>query len=187
MKAVIKKDILYLLSKTIAILDRKDTKDLEELKTLSEHAIEDVAVHKDIDLVSITLLIYSIYKVFPDIGEEHYKDILTELKKIQQQLAQNNLGRYNQEVKLLYEIIKNANAKIKTYLEDVMHAARIKKSASLLRKGLSIGQAAGIMGLSNWDLQQYVGKTTYLTEHKECTPCASRLDLAFSLFGAVKS
>jgi len=186
MKAVIKKDLLHLLSKAVEITAQRDNTDLEELKDLSEHAIEDVAVHKDLDLVSVTVLIYSLYKIFPDISEEHYKDIFLEMKKAQQQLEQNNMGRYNQEIKVLFDLVRGANAKIKVHLEDVMHAARIKKSASLLSKGLSIGQAAGIMGLSNWDLQQYVGKTTYFSGHKECTPCAARMDTAFKWFGVVR-
>jgi hypothetical protein len=187
MKAVIKKDLLHLFSRTIEIMAQKDKTDLEELKDLSEHAIEDVAVHKDMDLVSITVLIYSIYKIFPDISDEHYKDLYLEMQRAQQQLEQNNMGRYNQEVKVLFDLVRNANAKIKVHLNDVMHAARIKKSASLLSKGLSIGQAAGIMGLSNWDLQQYIGRTVYYNEHKECTPCESRVDLAFKLFGVSRN
>ena len=72
---------------------------------------------------------------------------------------------------------------IKEHFNDVMVAARIKKSASLLSKGLSIGQAAGLMGLSNWDLQQYAGHSTTYEEHKEKLPAVKRLRTALKLFG----
>lgn len=183
MKGVIKKDLLHILTRAAEILERKDPSDLEELKALSDQAIEDVAVHKDIDLISATVLIYSIYKILPDLKEEDYKDLLVEFKRSLSNLQQNQLGRYNQNIKTLYDLIRKSNAKVKIHLQDVMHAARIKKSASLLRKGLSIGQAAGLMGLSNWDLQQYIGGTTMIDLKKESFSVNKRVNLALQIFG----
>ncbi|MBI4983318.1 hypothetical protein HZC32_01625 [Candidatus Woesearchaeota archaeon] len=182
MKAVITEDLLDVLSRVIAILETKDNQDPEELKKLSDHAIEDIAAHKDLDLVSISVLIYSIYKILLQLSPEDYADLLTELKNAEKQLEQNNLGRYNFSIKKLYEIVKKSDSQIKVHLQDVMQAARIKKSATLLHKGLSIGQAAGLMGLSNWDLQQYVGKTVYTEPSKETYPESKRLALALTFF-----
>ncbi len=186
MKGVIKKELLYDLSKTIEILEKKEDKDSEELKSLSSHAINDVAVHKSLDLISITILIYSIYKIFPTLSEQDYQDLLTELKFARKHLQENNLSRYNKSIETLFKIIKRCDAKIKVHLDDVMQAAKIKKSAELLQKGLSIGQAAGLMGLSNWDLQQYVGKTTFLGQHKETMPVKNRLLTALKIFGFIR-
>jgi len=72
---------------------------------------------------------------------------------------------------------------VKEHLQDVMQAARIKKGTALLEKGLSVGQAAGLMGLSNWDLQQYAAKTTALRFEAETLPAKERMKLAFSMFG----
>lgn len=186
MKGIIRKEILYVLSQSILILEIKEAKDLEQLKDLSEHAIDDVAIHKDMDLVSITVLVYSIYKIIPEMKDDDYKDLLTELKNAKQNLESNNLGRYNRNVKSMFDIVRNSNAQIKVHLQDVMQAAKIKKSASLLHRGLSIGQAAGLMGLSNWDLQQYVGRTTYLAQHHEIIPATKRVLTALQLFRVKK-
>ena len=97
-------------------------------------------------------------------------------------MEQDNLGGYNKSIKSLFNVIKKSNAKIKEHLADIMQAARLKKSAVLLEKGLSIGQAAGLMGLSNWDLQQYAGKTIALEMHQEATPAKKRLLTAFKIF-----
>ncbi len=183
MKEALKKEIRYALTQTISILEAKDAKDSEELKTLSDHAIEDVAVHKDLDLISITVLIYSIYKILPDIKSEEYTDLVKELNNAKMHLEQNNLGRYNRSIKTLFNIVGESHAAVKVHLQDVMQAARIKKGAALLHHGLSIGQAAGLMGLSNWDLQQYVGKTISLSQHEEIIPITKRILLAFKLFG----
>ena len=64
-----------------------------------------------------------------------------------------------------------------------MQAARIKKGTVLLQRGLSIGQAAGLMGLSNWDLQEYASKTPYLAGHHEKVSAKTRLSNALKIFG----
>lgn len=183
MKDVVKKEILYDLSKTITILQIREPNDLNDLKDLSNHAIEDVAVQKDIDLISITVLIYSIYKIVESIPDADYSDLIEHLKEAAENLQRNNLGGYNRNLKALYDLIRKSDAKVKLHLQDVMDAARIKKGTVLLEHGLSMGQAAGLMGLSNWDLQQYASKTTALDISDQGMSAKKRLQLAFKLFG----
>lgn len=186
MKEDIRKEILNDLQGAISILEQREDKDIEELKTLSDHAIEDIAVQKDLELVSVTVLLYSIYKVVSCMQASSYDQLLKELQNATDGLEQRNLGKYNTSIKKLYELVRKCNAKVKEHLNDVMHAARIKKGATLLQRGLSLGQAAGLMGLSNWELQQYAGKSTALDQHTEKIPAAERLKEALQLFG-VKS
>jgi len=183
MKEVIRKEIILNLDETIKILEVKEVTDIEKLKELSEKSIEFVAMHKDLDLVSITVMIYSLYKIVNNIPDKDRQDLLVEVKNAQKFIQQSNLHRYNKSIRTLFEIIKRTNNQIKEHFNDVMVAARIKKSASLLSKGLSIGQAAGLMGLSNWDLQQYAGHSTTYEEHKEKLPAVKRLRTALKLFG----
>ena len=183
MKEVIKKEILYDLREAIKILEKREDKDFQELKVLSNHAIEDVAAHKDLDVISLTVLIYSIYKVVNCLNDQDYKDILLLLEKSENSLVRGNLGKYNSHIKKLFQIVEGCNAKVKEHLQDVMQAAKIKKGAILFRKGLSIGQAAGLMGLSNWDLQAYAGRTVVLGAHSEKVQAKKRLATAFKLFG----
>ncbi|MBS3127163.1 hypothetical protein J4228_03290 [Candidatus Woesearchaeota archaeon] len=183
MEEEVKKELLYDLAEAIRILEEREEKDVEELKTLSDHAIDDVALHKDLDVVSITVLIYSLYKVISQMEKQDYDDLLTELKDARKNLEQGNLGKYNRSVKTLFDIVRRSSDKIKEHLQDVMHAARIKKGTALLQRGLSIGQAAGLMGLSNWDLQHYAGKTTSLEQHKEKISASKRLGKALKIFG----
>jgi hypothetical protein len=184
MKEVIKKEIVNDLNKAKEILEKKEPSISLQLKELSDHAIEDVALQKDLDLISITVFIYSLGKVIQAMPEEEKKDLVVEINLAIKNLKANNLGRYNRTVKTLFSIITKSNAKVKLHLQDVMQAARIKKGMILLGKGLSMGQAAGLMGLSNWDLQGYAGKTTALEMSKETVSETKRLSLALKLFGA---
>ncbi|HLC70606.1 MAG TPA: hypothetical protein VJI32_01275 [Candidatus Nanoarchaeia archaeon] len=183
MKEDIRKELINDLKGAISILETRESKDIEELKTLSDHAIEDIAVQKDLELVSVTVLLYSIYKTVTCIDAKAYDQLLKELQNASMSLEQRNLGKYNAAIKKLYDLIRTCNAQVKEHLNDVMQAARIKKGATLLQRGLSIGQAAGLMGLSNWELQQYAGKTTALDQHTEKIPAQTRMKKALQLFG----
>ena len=41
----------------------------------------------------------------------------------------------------------------------------------------------GLMGLSNWDLQQYASKTNVMNHHKEIVPAKKRMMMAMKVFG----
>ena len=183
MEEVIRKEILYDLSKALTIMEKRDKNDVDELRILSDHGIEDVAVHKNLDLISVTVLIYSLYKIIASIPERDYQSIIKELRYAKNSLEKNQLGKYNQNIKTLFQLIRKCNAKVKVHLQDVMEAAKIKKSATLFEKGLSIGQAAGLMGLSNWDLQAYTGKPPALEQHEENIPAKKRVAAALKIFG----
>ena len=183
MKEEIRQDISYVLQKAIDILNVKQAKDVEELKELSDHAIEDVVLHKDLDVISITVLIYSLYKIVQNLQEKEYRTILNELKNADRALQKQDLKQYNRSIKIIYSVIRKCDAQVKEHLQDVMQAARIKKGTALLEKGLSIGQAAGLMGLSNWDLQQYAARTTALRFEAETIPAKERMKLALTIFG----
>jgi hypothetical protein len=185
MRGVIKKEILKDLNSVIEIIRNKEVKDSEELSKLSNQSTTLVATYKDLDLISITVLIYSLSKTVQSLSDEDYKDFLTEIQRTYKYLQQGNFGYYNKSVKSLFNIIKRSSDQVKTHLEDVMHAARIKKGAILLQKGLSLGQAAGLMGLSNWDLQQYAGRTTSLS-FKTTISAKARLSTAFDVFDTKK-
>jgi hypothetical protein len=183
MKDVVKRGIIKDLNKAIQILQQKKQMDVEAMKQLSNQAIEDVALHKDLDVVSITVLFYSIYKVIDCIDDESFDYLIKGMNNARDALQANSFGRYNKAIKNMFVTVRGCNAKIKEHFQDVMAASRIKKGAVLLQKGLSLGQAAGLMGLSNWDLQEYAGRTVVLGAHVEKIQASKRLDLAFKLFG----
>ncbi len=183
MEEEVRKELIGLLDKALNILKTREKKDVEELQELSEEAIEGVALHKNLDLISVTVLIYSLYKVVPLVRKQDYQDLLEGLQEAGQSLRGSELGRYNSCIRKLFAVVRKSDTKVKVHLHDIMHAARIKKGTALLERGLSIGQAAGLMGLSNWDLQQYAGRTRVLERHHEKIRARCRLKTAFKLFG----
>ena len=182
MKKEVKKEILHDLGEVLRILEQKDLQDPEELRRLSNHSINVVAAYKDLDVISITVLIYSIYKVVQRLEPYDYKLLQRHLTSALQSLKQGDLHKYNKSIKNAYRTVKKSTSKVKEHLQNVMDAARIKKGSILLQHGLSMGQAAGLMGLSNWDLQEYASKTAYMGGHHEAIKIVSRYKNALRLF-----
>ena len=183
MKEGIKKEIIKDLGQAVAILEKKKGMNVEAMKQLSDQSIEDVALYKDLDVVSITVLFYSIYKVVDCFDDVTFDELIKGLRDAQSALQRNFFGKYNQKIRNLFKLVRGCNAKVKQHLQDVMDAARIKKGTVLLQKGLSLGQAAGLMGLSNWDLQSYASKSVILGEYHEKIQAKVRLQTAFKVFG----
>ncbi len=182
MKEVVRKEIVYDLNKLTNFLRCWPKCNLEELKSLSDHSIEDVALHKNIDIISVTVLIYSLYKLLPTLTtNQTVNDLLTQLDKAYNSINSRDLGKYNSYMKISFQIVKDSHGEVREHLQDVLHAARIKKGTALLEHGLSIGQAAGLMGLSNWDLQDYASKTVALGVNSTL-PIEKRLKSAFQIF-----
>lgn len=180
MKEVIRKEITYDLGQIQALLEKGS--DPEQIRILSDHTISDVAAYKDMDMITITVLIYALYKIYPFALLEDKEQVLEHVSAAKVALAERNLGEYNAQIRTLYTFIQSKSSSVKDHLESVMQAARVKKGTVLLEHGLTIGQAAGLMGLSNWDLQEYASKTAVFEPTKETMLTSKRLKIAYSLF-----
>lgn len=183
MKEAIRKELLKDLNHIITILQSPNRQEYQKLKDLSDHAIEDVALYKDLDTISITVLIYSLFKMVSTMNEEDYKSLLSKIKLARKALKDHRYRIYNQNIQKSFAIIKKSTPAVKQHLQSVLQAAKIRKGTVLLQKGLSLGQASGLMGLSNWDLQEYASKTTYVEQGHEVVSANTRLKKALQMFG----
>jgi len=128
MKEVIRKELLKDLDNIINILQSPNRQEYQKLKDLSNHAIEDVALYKDLDTISITVLIYSLFKIVSTMNEEDYKELLSKIKLARKALKDHKYRIYNQNIRKSFTIIKKSTPKVKQHLQSVLQAARIKKS-----------------------------------------------------------
>ena len=134
MKEVIRKELLKDLDNIINILQSQNRQEYQKLKDLSNHAIEDVALYKDLDTISITVLIYSLFKIVSTMNEEDYKELLSKIKLARKALKDHKYRIYNQNIRKSFTIIKKSTPKVKQHLQSVLQAARIKKEQFYYKK-----------------------------------------------------
>ncbi|PIN70172.1 hypothetical protein COV93_02620, partial [Candidatus Woesearchaeota archaeon CG11_big_fil_rev_8_21_14_0_20_43_8] len=91
---------------------------------------------------------------------------------------------YKYAIKNLFKIISEINENFRKYIEEVIEYSEIKKGARIYEHGISMARAAEILGVSEWDLMGYVGKTTLIDAEEEDEK--ERLNFARKLFGIEK-
>lgn len=182
MDEVVKKDILNVLSDVVGILKVEEEKDVAELRELSDHIIHNASIFQDEDSISIAILIYSLSKIIERReGRMNYNVLLKLITGAGKNLEQNKIDGYRGVIKKLFKFISTIDTKLKLYIEEVINQAEIKKGSKLYAHGISLGRAAEVLGISQWELMFYIGKTK-LTDVKGGVGVRERLNYARGLF-----
>ncbi len=184
MNKIIKKDILAILSDTIEILKVKEEKGIAEMKELSNHVIHNASIFQDEDSISIAILIYSLSKIIERKDKElNYSNILNQLKASYTFLEKSNTDNYRKTIKRLFKFISTVDTKLKLYIEEVINQAQIKKGSKIYEHGISLARASEILGISQWELMFYIGKTKIPDVYEvELISLKKRLNYTKSLF-----
>lgn len=183
---IIRKDIINILKKGLKVVEKEDLIALDEL---SNHTIHDASIFQDKDSIKIAVIIYALAKIIKR-GEEADKSWADDKKRIIQYiehalifLEKKNDKKYRKEISLLLKGIGSMDDKLKLYIDDVLAKARIVKGSKLYAHGVSMGLAADLLGVSQWELMSYVGKTKIIDRYKEeVVPVDQRVEYAKRLF-----
>jgi len=183
MNEIIRKDIHMVLKKVRDILRVKSDRDVVEIRELSNHTIHNCSIFQDEDSVSVAILIYALSKVIErKQGQVNYKNFLVFIQRGINLLQQNKIDEYRKAVKKLFSIISGIDSKLKMYVEEVIKQAEIKKGSKLYEHGLSSQIAASILGISQWELMNYIGKTNILDRTSGTVDIKNRLKFTRGLF-----
>lgn len=186
MEYVIKKDIISILRKAIQIIKQEDVPALDEL---SNHTIHNASIFQDKDSIKIAVIIYALSKIIhrseqrTDEWDKAKKIVLKNLQDARFYLEKNKDEKYRVLIKQILNRVGKIDTKLRLYIEDVLNKAKIVKGSKLYEHGISIGKATDILGISQWELLSYVGKTQIVDRYKEdVIPITKRLDYTKSLF-----
>jgi len=178
MNEKIKRDIIAILNDCLKYIELQD---IASIKELSNHTIHNASIFQDQDSISIAVIMYALSKIFDRKGAVS-KDMINILKKAKSALQNNRFELYRKTVKSLIENISKEDTKLKLYIQEVIEQAQIKKGSKLYEHGISMAQAASLLGISQWDLMNYVGKTKISDAFKETVSIENRLKFTRGLF-----
>jgi Asp-tRNA(Asn)/Glu-tRNA(Gln) amidotransferase C subunit len=161
MDETVRKDIISTLSEVIELLKVKEEADILEIRNISNHTIHNATIFQDEDSISIAILIYALSKVIErSFGKINYMKFLDLLNGARSHLDKKNEDKYRKSIKSVFGEISKIDKRAELYVEEVINQAQIKKGSKLHEHGVSIGRAAEILGISQWELANYVGKTS---------------------------
>jgi hypothetical protein len=134
------------------------------LRELSNQTIHCASVHQDSGSIVTAVLVYSLSKLverkdFAKIkGWDKMVHDLSELFTLAIKAAmENEEEEYNKNMGRAREVLDSFGS-IKKYVDDVMRKAAVNKAAKVYEHGISLGQAASLLGLTNWELAEYTGQ-----------------------------
>jgi hypothetical protein len=180
MNSEVKKDVLDILNEVIVILEKKEIRDVLELKEVSDHTLHDASIFQDQDSVSIGVLVYSLAKIFERDFHDMilYNKIIRLIVDARDSLQRNDVDNYRICIKNLFLIIHKIDYKVKYYIEEVLDKARVKKGSTIFAHGLSMARVAEMMNVSRWELMNYVGKTRIVDQEASGMAIKNRLKIA---------
>ena len=181
MEATVKEDIISVLEQAVKIIREQRFSDLKEL---SNHTIHDASIFQDEDSISIAILIYAMSKTIERCCEKGipYEKIENLVAKAKDYLRAEREDDYRKTIKSLFEVINTIDDKLKLFVEEVIKRARVKKGSKLYEHGISLSRTADLLGISQWELMSYIGKTQIVEFIPENIPVKERLETARRLF-----
>lgn len=158
MRPIIKEDIENVLSKVLVALEKHD---FIELSKLSNHTIHDASIFQEDDPLTLAVLVYSLSKVMRRCVERDKAcpAVAPQVKIALEALRAGDENAYRAAIKTILRGIGDIDSQMKLYIQEVVSNAKIKKGSKLHEHGISIARTAELLGLSMWELQNYIGKT----------------------------
>jgi len=160
--------IKRVLSETKTALKNKDS---SKLKELSNQTIHSASIYQDAGSVIIAVLIYTLSKLIERKFYEKTKNWDKFVNRVSSffDLGIRALSKRNQKkfVEYLFDARKsltNVSVSLKPYIEDVIRKASINKASKLYEHGISLGQTAQVLGITEWELSEYTGQSN-INEH----------------------
>ena len=182
-----KRHILKVLKKTYSALVKKDNL---KIKNLSDKVIHNASITQDTDVVYVAVIIYSLskllereqYKSYKN-WENFYKKYVDCIGHLIQALENDDEAEFHKHIDELTDNINGLSGQLRIYIKDVFQKAKINKASRIYEHGVSMEKVAKILGISVWELAEYVGQTHVADVNLAVTmPIRKRIELVEEVF-----
>lgn len=140
--------------------------DVIKLKELSNQTIHSASTFQDTGSITIAVILYALSKLIERKDTLKIKDWANFIRKIDSQfllavkaLQEDKVDKYEKYMEMARKSITSTALNIKPYIQEVLRKASINKASKIYEHGISLGQTAEILGVSEWELSEYAGQT----------------------------
>ena len=181
MDQVLKRDIISVLSKSLSLIKKQD---FVAMKELSNHVIHDASILQDQDSLQVAIVVYALAKVLERVKEEGRSipiNVSASIERAMNYLVQNDEEEYRNEIKRIFKQISQKDERLWMYIQNVIEKASVVKGSNIYKHGISVGRVAELLGISQWELMSFIGKTR-IADEEAITDVTKRLTFAKKLF-----
>jgi hypothetical protein len=156
-------NVLRILRETRVALEKNDS---SLIKNLSNQTINTSSLTQDSDNIAVAVIVYSLSKIIERQDyrqlsgwKKFYSNILLYLDKSIGDVEKKDYTRFREDFKMIRGSIDNLSGKLKRYIKEVLRNAEINKASRIYEHGISMEQTAKLLGITLYELADYVGRT----------------------------
>ncbi len=141
-------------------------KDAAKLRELSDRTIHSSCSYQDAGSITTAVLIYALSKLierrdYERIGnwDDFVRKFNFVIDRTISALKKNDNESYASNMWEARKILESVSKDFRQYVQEVIRKASINKGARIYEHGISLGQAARLLGISEWELLEYTGQS----------------------------
>jgi len=139
--------------------------DILKLKELSDNTIHSASSQQDSASISMAVIIYALGKLVERRDRLKIRDWNSFVKKFNsaiglaiKALKDDNEEAFQRYVEAARKVITSEAISIKPFVQEILKKASINKGSKIYEHGISIEQTSKLLGISQWELSDYVGQ-----------------------------
>jgi len=163
MKPEIKGEITEVLKGSLESIKNNNIK---KLRDLSNKLINSSSLFQDEDLITVAVMSFSLSKIYERSDYRKYpswelfnETTINSLKGALFALQNNSFDVFEKNIKNILDVIDKLDNKLKNYIKDTLHNSQVARGSRLHEHGISLGRTAQLLGVNQWELSEYIGKT----------------------------
>lgn len=139
--------------------------DSATLKELSDKTIHNSCKIQDDSNITIAILIYTLSKLIERADYKKIKNWNGLIAKLESNfslaidaLSKKKFEAYKKYIEQARKSLESHSVNLKPYIRDVLQKASINKGSKVYEHGISMERTAQILGISQWELSDYIGQ-----------------------------
>lgn len=174
------KSLTYDISETSKLFKQNRTL---ELRGLSNRLIKEASIETDYAKAELGVIAYALHKIE---SKNHFTQnqnwgkvkskILTNLESAIYFANNHEQKQFLSKLKNIIQSIRNVDSKIGNFAQNMYDKAKVKQASLAFSYGLSISQAAELIGADKKEVQSYIGFTKMIDEEQEVKTISSRVN-----------
>jgi len=165
--------------------------DSAKIKDLSNQTINTASLTQDPDNIAVAVLVYSLSKILERKDYQNlsgwktfYKIFVSSLDRSIKDVEKKDFESFRKDFGMIRKAINKLSGKLRKYVEEVFRQAEINKASRIHAHGLSMEQTASLLGITLYELAEYVGKTGISeTPENKTIGVKSRIEMAVRFLG----
>ncbi|MEK6819440.1 MAG: hypothetical protein AABY10_05930 [Nanoarchaeota archaeon] len=171
----------------VALIEKNSTK----LRDLSDNTIHMSCSHQDAESITIAILAYVLSKIVEREDYSRFKNWENFVEKFNyllnlasKSIKLRNEKTFREGIEKAIETLKNISKDETSYIQDLIKKACINKASKIYEHGISLQQTAKLLGISQWELSDYVGqKSIEVVKETKKVDTKKRAKIALEFFG----